>query len=64
MELKDNSVELTEEGIALAEWALQTKDLWDEKDPWARFNKILYLVSFSLFLQSKAFILNSTKIIT
>ncbi|XP_031391634.1 protein translocase subunit SECA2, chloroplastic [Punica granatum] len=37
VELKDNSVELTEEGIALAECALQTKDLWDEKDPWARF---------------------------
>ncbi|CAI9277130.1 unnamed protein product [Lactuca saligna] len=27
--LKDNSVELTEEGIALAEMALETKDLWD-----------------------------------
>lgn len=36
-ELKDNSVELTEEGIALAEMALETKDLWDENDPWARF---------------------------
>ncbi|KAK4801812.1 hypothetical protein SAY86_000015 [Trapa natans] len=37
VELKDNTVELTEEGISLAEWALQTNDLWDEKDPWARF---------------------------
>ncbi|ESW09463.1 hypothetical protein PHAVU_009G129400 [Phaseolus vulgaris] len=37
MELKDNSVELTEEGIALAEMALETNDLWDENDPWARF---------------------------
>ncbi|CAL5384833.1 unnamed protein product [Camellia sinensis] len=35
--LKDNSVELTEEGIALAEMALETHDLWDENDPWARF---------------------------
>ncbi|CAI9291051.1 unnamed protein product [Lactuca saligna] len=34
--LKDNSVELTEEGIALAEMALETKDLWDGNDPWAR----------------------------
>ncbi|EOY16419.1 Preprotein translocase SecA family protein isoform 1 [Theobroma cacao] len=37
VELKDNSVELTEEGIALAELALETNDLWDENDPWARF---------------------------
>uniref|UniRef100_A0A2P2LAA5 chloroplast protein-transporting ATPase n=1 Tax=Rhizophora mucronata TaxID=61149 RepID=A0A2P2LAA5_RHIMU len=37
VELKDNSVELTEEGIALAEMALETHDLWDENDPWARF---------------------------
>ncbi|KAJ8773379.1 hypothetical protein K2173_028556 [Erythroxylum novogranatense] len=37
VELKDNSVELTEEGIALAEMALGTNDLWDENDPWARF---------------------------
>ncbi|XP_074280188.1 protein translocase subunit SECA2, chloroplastic [Silene latifolia] len=36
-ELKDNSVELTEEGIYLAEMALETNDLWDENDPWARF---------------------------
>ncbi|KAK0575411.1 hypothetical protein LWI29_000076 [Acer saccharum] len=34
--LKDNSVELTEEGIELAEMALETNDLWDENDPWAR----------------------------
>ncbi|XP_058219645.1 protein translocase subunit SECA2, chloroplastic isoform X2 [Rhododendron vialii] len=37
VELKDNSVELTEQGIALAEMALETSDLWDENDPWARF---------------------------
>lgn len=37
LELKDNSVELTEEGVALAEMALETNDLWDENDPWARF---------------------------
>ncbi|XP_056693796.1 protein translocase subunit SECA2, chloroplastic isoform X2 [Spinacia oleracea] len=37
VELKDNSVELTEEGISLAELALETNDLWDENDPWARF---------------------------
>ncbi|KAL7607848.1 hypothetical protein Lser_V15G12170 [Lactuca serriola] len=30
-------MELTEEGIALVEMALETKDLWDENDPWARF---------------------------
>ncbi|KAL5993121.1 hypothetical protein ACLOJK_014042 [Asimina triloba] len=35
-ELKDNSVEMTEEGVALAEMALETNDLWDENDPWAR----------------------------
>eukprot|EP00249_Psilotum_nudum_P015907 c25575_g1_i1 orf=594-3800(-) len=33
----DKSVELTEEGIAAAEHALDTDDLWSEKDPWARF---------------------------
>ncbi|KAL5059050.1 hypothetical protein RYX36_030654 [Vicia faba] len=37
VELKNNSVELTEDGIALAEMALETNDLWDENDPWARF---------------------------
>ncbi|XP_012571928.1 protein translocase subunit SECA2, chloroplastic isoform X2 [Cicer arietinum] len=37
VELKNNSVELTEEGITLAEMALETHDLWDENDPWARF---------------------------
>ncbi|XP_074562158.1 protein translocase subunit SECA2, chloroplastic [Curcuma longa] len=37
IELKDNSVDLTEEGVALAEMALETNDLWDDKDPWARF---------------------------
>lgn len=33
----DKSVELTEEGITAAELALDTEDLWSEKDPWARF---------------------------
>ncbi|KAH7680771.1 Protein translocase subunit SecA protein [Dioscorea alata] len=37
VELKDNSVNLTEEGVALAEMVLETNDLWDENDPWARF---------------------------
>ncbi|KAL3840043.1 hypothetical protein ACJIZ3_024634 [Penstemon smallii] len=37
VELKDNAVELTEDGITLAEMALETNDLWDESDPWARF---------------------------
>ncbi|XP_065044350.1 protein translocase subunit SECA2, chloroplastic-like [Musa acuminata AAA Group] len=37
VELKDNSVDLTEEGVALMEMVLETNDLWDEKDPWARF---------------------------
>ncbi|OAY65501.1 Protein translocase subunit SECA2, chloroplastic [Ananas comosus] len=37
VELKDNSVDLTEEGVALAEMVLETNDLWDENDPWARF---------------------------
>lgn len=37
MELKDNSVNLTEEGVALAEMVLETNDLWDENDPWARY---------------------------
>ncbi|XP_042436627.1 protein translocase subunit SECA2, chloroplastic-like isoform X2 [Zingiber officinale] len=37
VELKDNSVDLTEEGVALAEMALETNDLWDDKDSWARF---------------------------
>lgn len=30
-------MELTEEGISLAEMALETGDLWDENDPWARY---------------------------
>ncbi|KAL2611692.1 hypothetical protein R1flu_023384 [Riccia fluitans] len=34
---KDKSTELTEEGVAAAELALDTEDLWDERDPWARF---------------------------
>eukprot|EP01018_Ginkgo_biloba_P024872 Gb_25957 [translate_table: standard] len=37
VDLKNNTVELTEEGVAAAELALETNDLWDEKDPWARF---------------------------
>ncbi|KAL8167585.1 hypothetical protein V2J09_009084 [Rumex salicifolius] len=37
VELKDNSVELTEDGIDLAERALGTQDLWDENDHWASF---------------------------
>ncbi|XP_073013685.1 protein translocase subunit SECA2, chloroplastic isoform X2 [Typha latifolia] len=37
VELKDNSVDLTEEGVAFAEMVLETNDLWDENDPWARF---------------------------
>ncbi|XP_020590015.1 protein translocase subunit SECA2, chloroplastic isoform X2 [Phalaenopsis equestris] len=37
VELKDNSVDLTEEGVALSEMVLETNDLWDENDPWARF---------------------------
>ncbi|CAA6660403.1 unnamed protein product [Spirodela intermedia] len=37
VELKDNSVELTEEGVSLAEMVLETNDLWDENDHWARF---------------------------
>ncbi|MQL82073.1 hypothetical protein Taro_014520 [Colocasia esculenta] len=36
VELKDNSVELSEEGVTLAEMVLETNDLWDENDPWAR----------------------------
>lgn len=37
VQLKDTSVDLTEEGVALAEMALETNDLWDENDPWASF---------------------------
>ncbi|XWS27626.1 hypothetical protein CRYUN_Cryun26dG0133800 [Craigia yunnanensis] len=37
VELKDNFVELIEEGNALAELAFETNNLWDENDPWARF---------------------------
>ncbi|CAI9276954.1 unnamed protein product [Lactuca saligna] len=42
--LKDNSVELTEEGIALAEMALETKDLWDGNDPWASCSGTNHLI--------------------
>ncbi|CAN1240019.1 Protein translocase subunit SECA2, chloroplastic [Linum grandiflorum] len=52
VELKDNSVELTEEGIALAEMALETNDLWDENDPWAR-RDVQYMVR-----NGKALIIN------
>lgn len=45
MELKDNSVDLTEEGVALAEMVLETNDLWDENDPWAR---CFYMLFFNL----------------
>lgn len=54
VELKDNSVDLTEEGVALAEMVLETNDLWDENDPWARFiqiinlNLFMFLVSYAL----------------
>ncbi|KAJ4819063.1 Protein translocase subunit SecA [Rhynchospora pubera] len=37
VDLKQHSVDLTEEGVALAEMILETIDLWDEIDPWARF---------------------------
>jgi preprotein translocase subunit SecA len=37
VDFKDKNVELTEEGVAAAELALETEDLWDENDPWARF---------------------------
>lgn len=30
-------MDLTEEGVAVAEMVLDTDDLWDESDPWARF---------------------------
>ncbi|OAY58360.2 hypothetical protein MANES_02G167701v8 [Manihot esculenta] len=52
VQLKDNSVELTEEGIALAEMALETNDLWDENDPWAR-RDVQYIVR-----NGKALIIN------
>lgn len=35
--IKEKNVDLTEEGVAAAELALDTQDLWDDKDPWARF---------------------------
>lgn len=37
VDMKDKNVELTEEGVVAAELALDTQDLWDDKDPWARF---------------------------
>ncbi|KAJ3671636.1 hypothetical protein LUZ60_007715 [Juncus effusus] len=37
VDLKQHSIDLTEEGVALAEMILQTDDLWDENAPWARF---------------------------
>ena len=56
MELKDNSVELTEEGIALAETALETNDLWDENDPWARSVSLAYVVNVILLLVVTKFV--------
>jgi preprotein translocase subunit SecA len=35
--IKDKNVDLTEDGVAAAEFALDTEDLWDDQDPWARF---------------------------
>lgn len=43
---KEKNVELTEEGVAAAELALDTEDLWDERDPWAR-----YVVMFRVFFR-------------
>ena len=37
IDMKDKNVKLTEEGEVAAELALDTQDLWDDKDPWARF---------------------------
>lgn len=56
MELKDNSVELTEEGIALAETALETNDLWDENDPWATSVSLAYVVNVILLLVVTKFV--------
>lgn len=50
MELKDKSVELTEGGIVLAEMALDTNDLWDENDPWARWILIIFSNFVSQFI--------------
>lgn len=41
-------MELTEEGISLAELALETGDLWDENDPWARY--LLVTITFILYV--------------
>lgn len=35
--IKEKNVDLTEEGVAAGELALDTHDLWDDRDPWARF---------------------------
>ncbi|PWS21535.1 hypothetical protein DKP78_23070, partial [Enterococcus faecium] len=32
-----NNIDLTEDGVTCAEMILETNDLWDENDPWARF---------------------------
>ncbi|CAI9293474.1 unnamed protein product [Lactuca saligna] len=50
--LKDNSVELTEEGIALAEMALETKDLWDGNDPWASCSGANHLILETIIAES------------
>jgi preprotein translocase subunit SecA len=38
----EKNVELSEEGIAAAELALDTDDLWSEKDPWAKYCSYYY----------------------
>lgn len=59
MELKDNSVELTEEGIILAETALETNDLWDENDPWARQVIKLVIRLYIFWLPCRTGVLNN-----
>lgn len=54
VELKDNSVDLTEEGVALAEMVLETNDLWDENDPWARYMIYHYGFSYDIIVTSTA----------
>jgi hypothetical protein len=55
VDLKQHSVDLAEDGVAMAEMILETKDLWDENDPWARC-LLLLLIFFFLFLGFCAFI--------
>jgi hypothetical protein len=49
VDFKDKNVELTEEGVAAAELALETEDLWDENDPWARSVCLALCTSFWKF---------------